>query len=198
MTHLAPKETHYKNISFPSQLEAQWAVFFDALGITYEYEPERDEVDFGIGVASYIPDFFLPDLNLWVEVKPVSLMKMSYGDRKKCEGWAKDRDGILILIGPPSIPRESTSKHEYLTWMPKKNQFFLGDHWWWCECMKCGRVDIRPYGGNPVDCDETCFPEATVDLFGEEVPDPEGQRSKRLREACHRAKAYEFQHTTRA
>jgi len=33
-------QTEYKGYLFRSRLEARWAVFFDACGIEYEYEPE--------------------------------------------------------------------------------------------------------------------------------------------------------------
>lgn len=62
-------ETRYKGYRFRSRLEARWAVFFDALGLRWEYEPEG----FDLGSAGfYLPDFYLPDLDggTWVEVKP--------------------------------------------------------------------------------------------------------------------------------
>lgn len=52
-------ETHYNGFRFRSRLEARWAVFFDCMGIKYEYEPEK----FQCGDVRYIPDFFLPDLD---------------------------------------------------------------------------------------------------------------------------------------
>ena len=39
--NIKPIETIYKGYRFRSRLEARWAVFFDALGIEYEYEPGR-------------------------------------------------------------------------------------------------------------------------------------------------------------
>ena len=39
------KPTKYAGILFRSRLEARWAVFFDALGISWEYEPETFLVD---------------------------------------------------------------------------------------------------------------------------------------------------------
>jgi hypothetical protein len=36
-------ETHYKGYRFRSRLEARWAVFFDALGYEWQYEPEGFE-----------------------------------------------------------------------------------------------------------------------------------------------------------
>lgn len=59
--------TRYKGYNFRSRLEARWAVFFDHLGIRWDYEPEGFELGNGL---RYLPDFWLPDANLWIEVKP--------------------------------------------------------------------------------------------------------------------------------
>lgn len=50
------KETQYKGYRFRSRLEARWAVFFDALGLQWEYEPEGYFFDDG---SRYLPDFFI-------------------------------------------------------------------------------------------------------------------------------------------
>lgn len=60
-------ETHYNGMRFRSRLEARWAVFFDAIGIRYEYEPEGYTAKDG---TCYLPDFYLPDEDVYVEVKP--------------------------------------------------------------------------------------------------------------------------------
>lgn len=59
--------TRYKGYAFRSRLEARWAVFFDSLGIRWDYEPEGFELGNGL---RYLPDFWLPDWKMWVEVKP--------------------------------------------------------------------------------------------------------------------------------
>ena len=51
---LKPIETYYNGYRFRSRLEARWAVFFDALGVKWEYEPEG--FDLGGGIY-YLPDF---------------------------------------------------------------------------------------------------------------------------------------------
>lgn len=59
-------ETRYRGYRFRSRLEARWAVFFDALGVPWEYEKEG----FDLGAAGrYLPDFWLPDHDLWIEIK---------------------------------------------------------------------------------------------------------------------------------
>lgn len=63
---IKPIETIYNGYRFRSRLEARWAVFFDAAGIEYKYEAEG--FDLGDGVY-YLPDFYLPKRDLYVEVK---------------------------------------------------------------------------------------------------------------------------------
>lgn len=94
---MKPKDTPYKGYWFRSRLEARWAVFFDTLGLKWLYEPEgfdlyfdyedfakdwdmseEELLDEGIPqalqkldgrVISYLPDFYLPELNYWIEIK---------------------------------------------------------------------------------------------------------------------------------
>lgn len=66
MYDVKPIETEYKGYRFRSRLEARYAVFFDALKIEFEYEPEG----FHLSSGDYLPDFWLPQHELWVEVKP--------------------------------------------------------------------------------------------------------------------------------
>jgi len=61
-------ETKYKGYRFRSRLEARWAVFFDALGIDWEYEPEG----YDLGEAGwYLPDFSIKinGYKIYLEVK---------------------------------------------------------------------------------------------------------------------------------
>lgn len=60
-------ETKYAGCRFRSRLEARWAVFFDAMGIEWEYEVEGFLV--GPQRRPYLPDFWLPGERVWVEVK---------------------------------------------------------------------------------------------------------------------------------
>jgi len=60
-------ETVYNSYRFRSRLEARWAVFFDTLGVPYEYEPEGFELR---GGNRYLPDFWLPTCDCWLEIKP--------------------------------------------------------------------------------------------------------------------------------
>ena len=45
MTTIKPIETVYNGYRFRSRLEARWAVFFDALGITYKIDNDWRDYD---------------------------------------------------------------------------------------------------------------------------------------------------------
>ena len=62
-----PIETNYEGYRFRSRLEARWAVYFDAIGIKWEYEFEGFNLGGGL---FYLPDFWLPQVSMWAEVKP--------------------------------------------------------------------------------------------------------------------------------
>lgn len=66
-TQLRAITTRYKGFAFRSRMEARWGVFFDHLGIKWDYEPEGFELGNGL---RYLPDFWLPEWKMWVEVKP--------------------------------------------------------------------------------------------------------------------------------
>lgn len=59
--------TRYKGYSFRSRLEARFAIYFDHLNIQWDYEAEGFELGNGL---RYLPDFWLPEWDMWVEVKP--------------------------------------------------------------------------------------------------------------------------------
>jgi hypothetical protein len=68
-------ETTYQGYRFRSRLEARWAVFFDALGMEWQYEKEG----YNLGQEGYyLPDFWLPyesgepGWGHWVEIKPLA------------------------------------------------------------------------------------------------------------------------------
>jgi hypothetical protein len=48
-----------------SRLEARWGVFFDTLGIPWEYEKEG----YILEGTPYLPDFWLPEQDMFVEIK---------------------------------------------------------------------------------------------------------------------------------
>jgi hypothetical protein len=88
-------ETLYNGYKFRSRTEARWAVYFDFLGIEYEYELEGYDLD-GIW---YLPDFWLPQVNMWAEVKGQGFSDEEY---ELCQKLAEHTGyPCLLLDGPP-------------------------------------------------------------------------------------------------
>lgn len=86
-------ETHYDGYRFRSRLEARWAVFFNQANIPYEYEIEGVVVD---GKA-YLPDFYLPWFDCFVEVKPTEIDSEYLELLKKL---SKEKSVILVKGDP--------------------------------------------------------------------------------------------------
>jgi hypothetical protein len=91
-------ETVYKGYRFRSRLEARWAVFFDALGIEWEYEAEGFELGAN---GRYLPDFWLPRLDCWVEIKPGGY-RTDRQESDKYMALAQESPGdVLLHVGDP-------------------------------------------------------------------------------------------------
>lgn len=61
-----PSAIRYKGYSFESELEARWAVFFDALDTRWEYKQQAFNLPYG---GKCVPDFWLPFQQYWIEIK---------------------------------------------------------------------------------------------------------------------------------
>ena len=84
---LTPIETEYAGYRFRSRLEARWALYFDLCGIPWQYEVEGYTLSDG---QRYLPDFWLPDHNQFVEVKPNTDVQASDRD------WVIDKYDHII------------------------------------------------------------------------------------------------------
>lgn len=100
-------ETQYAGCRFRSRLEARWARFFDHMGIRWQYEPQGFIIPDRLNLTaesswSYLPDFYLPDSNVWVEVKGAWTPR----DARRFLSTAahlSEESGDLVLL--PTIPR---------------------------------------------------------------------------------------------
>jgi len=150
-------ETQYKGYRFRSRLEARWAVFFDALGVEWEFEKEGFELPSG----RYLPDFYLPNVpvrrregDCWVEVKG---RRDDACANDKCAELA-DATGIdvIAVYGYPAGSVSVFTKEDGYF------QYFAGGEGWDCcmcfvKCRKCGqlRIDFSNYLWECRHCDCT-------------------------------------------
>lgn len=103
--NIKPIETIYNGYRFRSRLEARWAVLFDAANIRYEYEPQGFKTSDG---ECYLPDFYLPEYDWYVEVKPPR--DGAGDDIKKASKFIGDQIKVLLILG--NIPLK-TDKDVY-------------------------------------------------------------------------------------
>ena len=137
--------TEYNGYLFRSKLEAQWAVFFDALSIRYEYEPEGFEMSDG---TKYLPDFYLPDVNngVFIEVKG----SMDAKDYHKVEMFWKEGDRPLYVLGglPSRSDLDESDVYGYVERYESCFEYSGGGRGWdwpymFCVCPACGKVGIE-------------------------------------------------------
>jgi len=88
-------ETLFDGYRFRSRTEARWAVFFKTVGFRYFYEREG----FKLRSQWYLPDFWLPEIKFWLEVKGD---EPTDEEQALCEELASQtRQDVLLAVGPP-------------------------------------------------------------------------------------------------
>lgn len=103
MKEIKAIETVYNGYRFRSRLEARWAVFFDAAGIKYEYEPDGFEFyNYETNTTDrYLPDFYLPQFDCYAEVKPSVQKLMERQSKISCaidfNSTPISEKGLLVL-----------------------------------------------------------------------------------------------------
>lgn len=130
--------TVYRGTVFRSALEASWAATLDSLGIAWEYEPETVTLPSG---QRYLPDFRLPEIGAWLEVKgdgvPRIEKAIEFGQSLACDcprftctcRWP---GGELVLIGHPP-----------LAFFPDYSDEYDQRHYW------AKTIAARNHGGHP-------------------------------------------------
>ncbi len=91
-------QTNYKGYRFRSRLEARWAVFLDSIGESWEYEKEG----YLLPTGAYLPDFWLPRMNCWLEIKGVNPTE---NERQLCAELMETTGFAAVMAwGMPAIP----------------------------------------------------------------------------------------------
>lgn len=85
--------TTYNGINFRSRLESKFARMLDAFHIRFVYEPMRVRTG---DKGSYTIDFFIPDQQLYVELKP---KRPHVEEERKCEDMSKMGFRVVLMYG---------------------------------------------------------------------------------------------------
>lgn len=154
MRELKPIETLYAGHRFRSRLEARWAVFFDALGVRWEYEPDA----YGLPSGNYLPDFriHLAAGPVWFEVKPPA----SPADRRWDELGEQSNSAFYVARGMPKLDYNDSV---VLAEMDICKQWPYWDHYHaFCIC-RCGRIGIEFEGAAERVCGDRCAPNSNYE-----------------------------------
>ena len=79
------KKSAIEDINFAHPSEQQCARILDFYGIRWEYEPKSFPIEWnkkGNVVQSFTPDFYLPELNLFIELTTMSQKLVTKKNRK--------------------------------------------------------------------------------------------------------------------
>lgn len=134
--------TEYKGYRFRSRLEARWAVFFDAMGVKWEYEPEGFKLSNGM---YYLPDFYLPDQKLWIEVKGVT----STVDEDKVTAFFREEgenvSHEIVMVGEIPPKTDDVVQWAYDTFKGRDYYMygFVDFPYLPCVCPTCGKFGFE-------------------------------------------------------
>lgn len=138
---MKPIETRYAGHRFRSRLEARWAVFFDHIGIGWEYEPEG----YVVAGRAYLPDFQLTSLPylrpVLFEVKGPPIDDDDYE-------LMLHRLGIecVVLVAIGQIPRPDQVAEFGPTDGGGLARFGANerpDILWWTVCQTCAAIGVE-------------------------------------------------------
>lgn len=100
-----PLEAPYNGTMYRSRTEARWAIMFDAAGIEFQYEPDG----FDLRGEWYVPDFWVPAWNSYVEVKQDGFPLLTgWWPRERCAAELLNEESgkdVYLSPGSPSPDR---------------------------------------------------------------------------------------------
>ena len=144
---ISPIPTRYRGYSMRSRSEGRFGVTFDHLDLRWDYEPQGFTIS---ALTNYRPDFWLPDLGVYVEIKgqpplPRDIARMAM----LCYGR-----GLVGYIFWGGVPHPDWSDFDpdgsALAFFPDGTREY--GHWI-CRCRFCGAVGIEKYGWSErLDC----------------------------------------------
>ncbi len=154
---LKPIDTVYKGFKFRSRLEARWAVFFETIGLKWEYEKEGYDLD---GLF-YLPDFYLPELDCFIEIKG----RDANGEElEKAERLARLSEKKVFVFDKGMPINELDLGHDFsAVFIPflenGKVTISYDYNYLFCVCNHCGEVGIEYDGRGDrvcIECPSIC------------------------------------------
>lgn len=156
-------ETVYKGYRFRSRAEARWAVFFDNAGIKWMYEPEGFKLSDG---TMYLPDFYLPEMDCFFEVKGV----MTAIDEHKIDQFIHDAQKAVV-VGDGNMEFVACD-----CWEGYQDELYTrgedGDISYLIKCRDCGKLYFSAEQTSPC-CRYCCNDRYEVQLCGRMDDDEE-------------------------
>jgi len=145
--------TTYNGVRYRSRLEARWAIFFDQLGVTHAYEYEG----FDLHTGYYLPDFWLPDMKAWLEIKPY-LPPQSEIDKYRALAEDANQRVYLSYRGFENYGIDDEIRAFWLHVTDSSYGVAEDDYYAFCECGKCRRIGIQYQGRHERICGNQCYP----------------------------------------
>jgi hypothetical protein len=144
------KPTKYCGVQFRSRTEAKYCMLFNMFDVAWTYESRR----FPLPSGSYLPDFFLPAWNTWIEIKgphPTNHELLLCEELHRCT-----KQPVVIAYGwPPTL------------------LVFNGESW--VRGQPFGILNTRMImGGRPI-------PSETYQVINEKIWTSYGKKKKRVR-----------------
>jgi len=105
-------ETRYHGILYRSRSEARWAVFFDSFQVPFFYEPETYKFVLSeTKTVFYLPDFWLPVQDCFIEVKGPS-PNTEEQTKAKLLAKATNKKVYIFWGGMPSVTPAGQTRYD--------------------------------------------------------------------------------------
>lgn len=176
--------TKYRGVDFCSRIEATYAKFFDELGLQWAHERQGYEGVIDGKKTRMLPDFWLPDLQCFIEIKP----RDDY-DRDKPRMVTNVTDvPVYVAFDFPNrlaSDGETRSMHYYLNGEYKDDQFEI------TRCPRCEqwKVLFRAWSSR---CDCKIDRNFSDPRVRDVILRKEAESKAKVRQAAERAMAFAF------
>lgn len=138
------EQYHYAGNDFRTEIALRWGIFFTRSEIDFEYEKQFFELQDG---SWYLPSFYIPHLNSWVEVSDTNDKKIE----KRIEELSSiTNNPVYFFYGYlPDVyfffDKFSLSTDKLSATAIHSGNFYDCSYTW-CSCRNCGFIGIEYEG----------------------------------------------------